>query len=325
MMLVSAGCVAIHGATQRYLLREHLIGKRELLAFQAVVAAVLLLPFVGWDEFQTSSVPNERLFWIAVVGLSVANLFIQFANVQARAASDLSLTAPVQGMTPMLVTLGAVVLGEFPGPQGLIGIALIALGTWIHGNEHARSWRDYLRPFSMLWLPRNILELPEQEQIQVKRDVVALRWAYLSACCGTAGLVFDSLVSRSGPIAVGYASYYGAVAVVWCVYAAFSREMSTPFIARVRTRPVLMFSLGASMALGALATAIAFRLAPVAYVGSMKRLAIIMSVLIGWWILRESKAGLRLIPATIIAGGAALLVFDPTSQAVVDAAYEALR
>lgn len=325
LVLMAFGVVsmALHGITSRYVLREKMLTKNETLVMQSGIGALALITylFVVREEVGTR-IDASTLFWGAVAGTTLANLLIQWANVQARAIADASLSAPVQGMTPFLITLSALTISEFPGPQGIAGIGLIAIGTWIHGREKARTFADYLKPFTMLSLPRDYAMRPETEQKQLLSDVRALRYAYLSAAFGTIGLLCDGLVARSGSVALGFAIQLCVIAFVFFIPAL--REKRKAWSDRPQGSRFFAVALGLFFGLHVLFVMTAFRFAPVAYVGSLKRISIVLTVFLAWWLLGEKKALKRLWPAGIITAGAVLLALDPSSTAIVDASYRAL-
>lgn len=87
----------------------------------------------------------------------------------------------------------------------------------------------------------------------------------------------------------------------------------------------MIFLCGLGLAVGDGFAAAAFRLAPIAYVGALKRLAIVFGVLLSWVFLREERAKIRLMPATLVTGGAILLALDGTARVVVDWAETLFR
>ena len=82
---------------------------------------------------------------------------------------------------------------------------------------------------------------------------------------------------------------------------------------------------GIFMALNELFIGTAFRIAPIAYVGSLKRLSIVFTVLLSWWILGETRAKRRLGPAIVVTLGAILLATDGSMTRLINIFVTALR
>ncbi len=319
--LMTAGiiCQAGFGVTQRYLLKEKICSQFDILVGGFGFAAIVLASALLWWPESGIAAPDVRIFWIAVAGTTVAGLVIQYAGVRSRAIADVSLTAPVQGMTPLLIACTAVLINEVPTTLGVIGIVLIACGTWYHNRENATTLAEYLLPFRMLWLPANHASLTPAEQQSTKTDTSAIRWAFLSAALGTIGLLFDGILARSGSVAFGY--------MIQLVIFSLTYAILVPNDGVAIKHPkrwIGMAGFGLLYGLHVVLIMSAFRFAPIAYIGSLKRLTIIVTVLIAWWLLGETKGKRRLLPASIITIGAMILVFDPGSAEIVAGAQSFL-
>jgi drug/metabolite transporter (DMT)-like permease len=69
-----------------------------------------------------------------------------FFMALALRAGDLSIVQPILGVTPVFVTLGAIVfLGEVPSPSAGVGILLVAVGVYCVGLERGGSWMEPVR------------------------------------------------------------------------------------------------------------------------------------------------------------------------------------
>ena len=64
---------------------------------------------------------------------------------------------------------------------------------------------------------------------------------------------------------------------------------------------------------------VAFRLAPIAYVGSLKRLSIPLTLILAVWVLGEMKSSKRrFVTGGVITAGAVILALDPTPAVLID-------
>lgn len=323
LILSGIACQASFTVLRRYVIREKINSERDILVWGLGLAGVILASGIWWwPQFGTEKT-DWPVFWIAVAGTTLANIVIQFSSTRAASLGDASLTAPIQGMTPLLITAAALSVNEYPSQIGMAGIVLIGLGTWIHNREKATTLTEYLVPLRMLWLPANYDRLRGEERVTVQNDMRAVRWAFLSACIGTIGLLFDGILSRSGSVAEGTAIEWLAVSLAFSMLIRPKPGAQKVVSGSKRTWGIALY--GLLWAGHAILIVNAFRFAPVAYIGSLKRLAIILIVAMSWALLGERKALRRLIPAGIIGIGAMLLVFDPASHAIVDKAHVFLQ
>jgi drug/metabolite transporter (DMT)-like permease len=167
----------------------------------------------------------------------------------------------------------------------------------------------------MLVMPKNADEVEQKK-------VISLRWAYCVAVPGSVvGLFFDGLVPRNGNFVLGHAIQFGTLALFFFVtrYRELGFKPSPDIPAETRKKRWILYVMGAVYALHVFFVATAFKFAPIAYVGSMKRIQVIMLILLAWWLLGEKQAKGRLIPGAIVTVGAMLLAFDPSVNVILDA------
>lgn len=303
LILLGTLAQAAHGLLQRSILARKVASKSLLLCVQNILAAVLFLVVVLWVLFQKGPLfPMQTLFWVGVIGSTVTSAFIQWANARSRELAEYSLTAPLNGMTPGMVALAAIALGELPSVIGWVGISCIAFGAYWHGLEGAGG-EKWIRPFSLLRLPTDFHKLSPQEQLQARNNCLALRLAYGAALAGTLGLLSDALVVRNGPLEVGFLCYSITLAAIFSTGLAQARPLPLSGV-------VLVGLLGLAWFLHIALGFAAFAYAPIASVGSMKRLAIVFGLVGAYFFLQEQKALTRLGPASFIVGGAMLLALD---------------
>lgn len=330
-MLGSALGVAGHGVTRRWILREGVLAVTNFLVITQAVTVALLL----FADFllASSGIPfrsSQNLFWIALLVTVAVNLWIQYANARSSDLGEASLVGPVQSLTPGLVTIPALLLGEWPGQQGWAGIVMIVVGNFIHARA-GEPLREWWKIFALLRLPKGSDLMSPDEQEKAWKNTKALRWAYGSAVGGAVGLVFDGLMVRSGDVMLGITWKWLLVTTGFVVLNSFAKnkkgggkeEDKSRFSAGARIAVTLLC--GLSLAFGDGLAAATFRLAPIAYVGSLKRLSIILGVLLSWVFLREEKAKIRLLPVTLVTVGAMLLALDGIATVVVDRIEQFLR
>ncbi len=258
-------------------------------------------------------------FWTAVALGATADFVIHFLN--ARAASidkgEVSLTAPLQAMTPFLITVLAVTLGEFPGRVGCAGVACMIAGSyvllWEKTPEH---WYDYIGPVRRL---RQLLYLgrlsPEERN---KTIVVCLSLG--SAAMGTLGLLFGGLYTRRGGDLQGlFLALIGVTGIMCTAYAVWhivagraTPEQRRNFrsLFRGNTLSWLMLITAAIWVAHFLLIQPVFTKTFVAYVGTLKRFSILLSVVLGFVLFKEAELKKRLWAAILIVVGAVLISLD---------------
>ena len=314
LLAIGLTLIAVLGMTATSLYRKHLLNQgyaeQELLVtqcgFASVVCVIWLWCFGTWWNTLAPEKGDATLWWIALIATTLANIVIQFANMRSTKLAEVSFVVPISAMTPGLVVLSGLLIGEMPSTLGIVGIALIVAGTYAHAREGA-PLKEYFTPLCF-WLAFRTNHGTQKE----RGRFLALRWAYVGALCATMGLIGDGLVARHGDMILAVAIELGVLAFV---YALFMKRTQIPFDVRRYGRMAL---LGALFSIPFVALGVAFRLAPIAYIGSLKRLAIVLTVIGGAWLLKESMGTRRTALACIIVTGAVLIAFDPTPAVILD-------
>ena len=320
LMLCGAVAQAGYVISQSWILnKKKILSKAEVLVGQyAIRGPVLLMLTPYWDGWGTAVEFNPNVFWIALGGLLVTGLWIQSCNVQARELADTSWTEPIQTLTPGLVTVAALWLHEIPSWQGILGIALITGGVMKHVREGIpfRS-REFWKPFVLFNLPSNFAFLSDNEKEEVKKKRKACLWAYGSALGGTGELICDALVVRSGTAGFGFGIQSVLLMTFFSLPLVFQSGGIQKSLGHFRAHSKPLLLLGTFWTLQVIFTNVAFRLAPIAYIGSMKRIYLVFVLLADRYILKSEKAHLRAIPIIIVTIGSLLLAFDGSIGRVV--------
>jgi len=347
-------------AQQYLLDNKILTKRGALVLQHSIGCLTLLLYLFFWPlaesitGLKTPIYKDFTIFWIAIAWLTLCNLFIQSANVHARSLAPPSLTVPFQGMTPLLVTFTALVFYEYPTLIGWVAISTIAVFTYLHGREGAVTpldwWRgkttggtllkDWLMPMRIafrLQLPYNFATLNyeerETEMEKAKRIKKGVRWAIASTFGGTFGLMGDGTASRHGNIIWGLTVVFAIISLwyltlpwLWYLlkkhlgYSVSLPEPILPSRENLRLHHWRIFLSGFGHATQWMLINIAFRLAPIAYIGSMKRLHIALVLVFAAVFLKDRKTR-RFVTGLGITLGAAMLALDQSAQAfVIDSA-----
>lgn len=240
-------------------------------------ALPFLLPLLLFTEIP----PLGERFWLALVTGGTLYAFTLVLYMKAIKSSDLSITVPMLTFTPLfLLITSPLIVGEFPGIFGLIGIFLIVTGSYLL-NINKKSY-GYLAPFKALLKekgPRLML-------------VVAFIWSI------TANIDKIGLQNSSPLFWVIAVDIY--VALLMLPLCTFRRNRKT---AQIRANWRALLTLGMFGGLTAVCQMTAISLTLVAYVISIKRTSAIGGVLFGYLIFKEKGIRARLVGAIVMVFG----------------------
>lgn len=317
--------IAVMGMTVQSLLSKHLLNikafteKELIVAKCSIAAAACFLTYFFTGDWWNSLAPEKTdstMWWLALALTTAANIPIQFGDIRARRLADISFVAPISAMTPGLVVFTALLIGEVPGVLGIVGIVLIVVGTYTHARE-GKPWREYFTPlfFWLVFRKTDALPLTEQKKLR------GLRWAYIVALFSTIALMGDGLVARHGNVILAVTIELSVLALVYIIALPKQARDEGAFAswdARKRAKGLLLGLFGIAFAVPFITLGIAFRLAPIAEIASLKRLSIVMIVIGGAWLLGERSGVRRTLLASVIVAGAILIALDPTPGVVLN-------
>ena len=274
--------------------------------------------YVGrWGLTMPAVLPG---FWRVVVLGATVNIIVQFMYAKAASldAGEVSLTAPLQAMTPGLVTGLALLLGEYPGRTGIAGVFLMICGSYVlMYAKTPERWYEYFTPFQRLMLLRRWRHLTQEERN--KNVVVAISLG--SAVIGTFALLFDGLYTRRGVdiqgLVLASMVLVAILAVVYAGwYALWPDVKPGKHIERIRDvirdrRFLLVFAVASVLWVGhILSIQPTYNRAFVAYVGTLKRFSVLLAVILGFFFFKEKEFKKRLWAAVLIVLGAVLISMD---------------
>lgn len=245
----------------------------------ATASAVLYLP-VMLVSLLIFPVPDWRPWLLGVFVSAVLHLGYYLALQRGYAVGDMSVVYPLaRGTGPLLAVLIAVlVLGERPGPSGLVGAAVVVVGVFVIGFSDG--------------IPR--LGAGGAAFGLLCGSLIALYtvWdAHAVTALAIAPLLFDwsNNVGRSlllGPYA---AMRRGRIAEIWTTH---RREVTAVAVLSPLAYILVLF---------------AMRIAPVSLVAPGRELSIVLAGLLAWRVLGEAQPGRRLTGASIVLLGVVLL------------------
>ncbi len=226
------------------------------------------------------------VFWPALLAGGALNLLTAILYMKAIKASDLSLTVPLVTFTPLfLLFTSPLMLGEMPGPFGVIGVVLIVAGSYLLNIKERR--RGALAPLrALLGEPGPRLML-----------AVALIWS-LTANIDKVG------VQASTPLT--WAIAVNAVISLGMLPLVLWRWRSGRALQALPWKSLIPVGLCGGLATLCQMTAISLALVP--YVIAIKRLSILFSSLAGYLFFKEKGFRERLAGSLVMLAGVAFII-----------------
>jgi len=251
---------------------------RLLFTLPVLVMVLLLIPFPKLD----------RDFYLSFFIALPVELLTIILYIKALKLSPLSLSVPFLALTPVfLVSVSYLVLGEKVSLLGLVGILLIATGSYILNIDMCR--KGCLEP----------LRLISREKGVMLMIGVALLYSVTSSLGKVA-------IMHSSPLFFG-ASYFITLNIAFVPIAVWKGRSDLGDFVR-RGKFISLFFPGMFYALMIIAHMEAMKLTKVAYMISVKRTSLLMSVLYGYFLFQEENIRRRFFGALLMFAGFVLVV-----------------
>jgi drug/metabolite transporter (DMT)-like permease len=246
---------------------------------------VFVIPFLALVGLFLTWPVLDQTFWLAGAAALPLELLAAFLYMKVLKICHLSLCIPLLAFTPVfLILTGWLILGEALNPAGLVGLALIAGGSYFLGLGGSRlAW----------WEP--LAALAREPGARLMLAVAAL-YSFTSALGKLA-------ILHSEPAFFGV--FYPTV-VGGSLLAAYplSRAREARILA---SRLALGLLVGVAVAGEILCHVYGMTLAPAAYLIGVKRMSILFSVILGGLVLQERPFLPRLVAAALMVMGVALI------------------
>jgi len=224
---------------------------------------------------------------VALSGLLDALYFLSMSRAYAK--TDLSVAYPLaRGTAPLLLSVWATVfLAERPSPAGFLGIGLIAAGLYTVNLTDAKDWRRPLR------------SLKE----------AGPRWALLAGLFISLYTALDKYglsVTRLAPMAYTYQTLVWTV--IWMTPGVLALHRWKEVWGEWRIHwPRLALAGVATLAAYGLVLIAVSRGAPVSYAGAVREFSVVLGAVVGWRFLGESRGIPRVLGASLVALGVAVI------------------
>lgn len=279
-----AGTCALAYALQNVLVRA--AGTRKVPRAWVLMAmfAVAVVPLLA--VYLLSAPHGYRGDFITWLGCSLlGNAFAFYGYVRALEASEVSLVAPLLSLSPMFMLLTSwLILAEFPDGQGLLGVLVVVAGTYALASDPGQGWLD---PVRRLW-----------------RDP-GCRWGLAVSAIWSVTANVDKLAVRaSSPLAYATWFHAGMTLLLLGVLAPSFIRAEAGGSPAISSRVVLTLAgIGLFQAVLAGTQMYAILRTDVTYVIAVKRSGMLVSVLLGGWLLGERHPGRRFLASLVILVG----------------------
>jgi uncharacterized membrane protein len=258
---------------------EYLVAWFRLLFTLPILAIILL--FIPWPEL-------DRDFYMAFIIALPVELITIILYVKALKLSPLSLTVPFLALTPVfLVTVSYFLLGEEVSPAGAAGILLIAAGGYILNIDTVR---------------RGLFE-PVRSIIRDRGALLMIAVALLYSITSSLGKM---AITHSSPLFFG-ASYFIALSIAFLPIALLKGRGSLAGFIKTGKYKRLLYP-GVFYALMIITHMQAMKLTKVAYMISVKRTSLLISVIYGYFLFQEENIRGRFFGALLMFAGFVLVV-----------------
>ncbi|MBI4843949.1 MAG: DMT family transporter [Nitrospirae bacterium] len=257
--------------------------------FVAWARLFFALPFFIASLFIAGIPKLDYYFWRAALIAVPLEIAAYILYIKSLKASPLSLTMPFLALTPVFVILiSYIMLGEKVSAAGGTGILLLAAGGYML-NMH-KAGESVLQPF------KEILREPG--------SVMMIAVAFIYSFTASLGKM---AIMHSSPAFFG--SLYFILITILFTPIAFIKSRESILIKKKDLFPFLM--IGMTFFLMIIFHMKAMSLTNVAYMISVKRMSLLISIFYGYLIFRESNIRERALGSLVMFAGFLLIVLNP--------------
>ncbi len=247
------------------------------------------------------------LIWLLMLLSIVMHLCYFFTQSKIYIEGDLSLVYPLSRLAPLFILFWSVLVSkEETTPLGIAGIVITILGTWTIMHRNAMRLKDFFEPFKdfknttiLLAFATSILSAI----FFVTDKTLTQAFSPSDELCETASSLpcIDSLFV--GPALFSVILTLDVI-IVWPIILYRYRKAIVYEWAHNRKNIVLASIFDFP---GYFLTLVAFLLAPLAYIVSLRQFSVVIGVLLGHFVLREKFSTFRIIGSVIIFIGCFLI------------------
>ena len=251
---------------------------RIIIALPFLLSILLVIPRPQLDSTFYAS-------FAAALPLEIIALILY---MKALKSSPLSLTLPFLSLTPVfLIVVAYIIVGEKVSFQGFIGIVVLAAGGY--ALQLHQIQKGFLEPFKAIF----------KEKGSLLMICVALIYSMTSSLGKMA-------IEHSSPLFFG-TTYFAMMSILFAPVALWMGRHDFKTFIQQRHFKSLFFP-GMLFAIMIMSHMIAISLTKVAYMMSVKRMSIIMGVVYGYLLFKETNIRERFLGACLMFAGFILIV-----------------
>lgn len=261
-----------------------------------VPAIFVYFAFNSVSEIEILKNAPPYIWGIMLVSI-IMHIFYFFTQSKIYIKGDLSLVYPLSRLAPLFVLFWSVLIAkEETTTLGIIGIIITIFGTWVIMHKNAMKLSDFFEPFKNF---RNVTIL------------LALATSVLSAIFSVTDKTLSQAFSQGtgmDALLVGPALFSVLltidVIIVWPVVIYMYKD-AIKYEWKNNRRNIVLASIFDFP--GYFLTLMAFLIAPLAYIISLRQFSVIIGVLLGHFLLKEEFGKFRIIGSVIIFAGCFLI------------------
>lgn len=230
----------------------------------------------------------DKEFYLAFISALPLEILTVFLYVKAIKLSPLNLTLPFLSLTPLFLTfVSYIIVGEKVSLEGLIGIVLIASGSYTLNAERSRT---------------GLLE-PLKAILREKGSIIMIIVAFIYSFTSSLGKI---AIEHSSPLFFGISYFFILTLLSSPLSMLIGKRGLKDFISRKVYLKLLLPGLFYGLMI--IFHMLALDLTKVAYMISVKRLSLIIGVIYGYIFFKEERFGQRLLGTIVMLTGFVILV-----------------
>lgn len=249
------------------------------------ISSIFLIPILLFFI----DIPSLKMpFFLVLLIAGIVDSVTTILYMKAIKHSDLSLSIPMLTFTPLfLLITSPIMLGEFPGLKGILGITFIVVGSYILNISEKE--KGYLIPFQVLF----------REKGSKLMLIVAFIWG-ITSNLDKIGIKYSSPLIWTGALNLTITAFLFPIVL-------FKPKNN---INQLKTNFMVIIFMGLFSALSGIFQMLAIKISLVPYVISIKRTSVIMAVIFGYLFFKEKRIKERLFGVLIMLIGVFLITLS---------------
>lgn len=263
----------------------------QALTFYVNFASLCItLPLIVWRH--NFPLDNPSYLWAVLIGALLSGLGGWAFNYAIK-VSEISIVGPLITLTPgFVIVIEWLILGAIPSSMGLLGIALLCIGSYILGLNVLRQ--HWYTPFLRLFTNHGS------------------RYAVIASICfATASTLGRAAIQLSDPLSFTVMVAMVNPIVLFILFSLLNRNFYREIFGRHARKHVGSLALlGLLFALMRLADQISLSMTLASYAMAVKRMTSVFTVLLGHYLFKEQRVQGKLLGSLIMVVGVWAMIGD---------------